>query len=94
MEMTRMKTRIPFWLALGSALALAAPALGAETVVEEHYKHESYRTGAAAMPTASPAAQVIERHESKTTVEQTTPPPPPPPAVVEKRTEETIHTTE
>jgi hypothetical protein len=94
MEKT-MNTRVPLWLVLGSALGLAAPALGAETVVEEHYKHESYRTGAAAAPTASPApAQVIERHESRTTVEQQAPPPPPPPAVVEKRTEETIHTQE
>jgi hypothetical protein len=91
MEM-QMKTRVSLWLALGSALALASPALGAETVVEESYKHESYRSGAAAMPTASPAPAVVERHESRTTVEQTVPPPPPPPAVVEKRTEETIHT--
>jgi hypothetical protein len=94
METQRMKTRVSLWLLLGSALSLAAPALGEETVVEEHYKHESYRSGAAAMPTASPApARVMERHESRTTVEQNVPPPPPPP-VVEKRTEETIRTEE
>jgi hypothetical protein len=75
-----------------SALAVALstlPALG-ETVVEERYNSESYRSGAAAMPTPPPAPErVIEQHKSETTVEQrTVPPPPPPPATVEKRTYE------
>lgn len=80
-----------------SALTVALstlPALG-ETVVEERYKSESYRSGAAAMPTPPPAPErVIEQHKTETTIEQrAVPPPPPPPATVEKRTyEESVET--
>ena len=90
-----MKKRIPTLILASSLLTIGlstSPATG-QTVVEERYKSETYRSGAAAMPTASPAPRVIEQHRTETTVEHA-PPPPPPPATVEKRTFEEKTVTE
>ena len=80
-----MNRRISFWVLGGSLLTLSLAALPAagQTTVE---RTETYRSGAAAMPTASPAPMV--EHRTETTIEQHAPPPPPPPPVVEKRTYE------
>ena len=80
-----MNRRISFWVLGSSLLTLSLTALPAagQTTIEEHT--ETYRSGAAAMPTASPAPMI--EHRTETTIEQHAPPPPPPP-VVEKRTYE------
>ena len=83
-----MNRRIPLSVLGSSLLTLTVAALPAagQTTVEERTRTETYRSGAAAMPTASPAP-VIE-HRTETTVEQQVPPPPPPPVQVERRTYE------
>jgi hypothetical protein len=88
-----MKRRTPIQIVAASALTLAfgaLPALGQETVVEERYKSESYRSGVPAAPAPPPVQErTVEQHRTETTIEQrAVPPPPPPPATVEKRTYE------